>query len=89
MTRSDVRDYGTVFMAGALFDAILSLDVVWTSHFNVGGVIATTITTTFLSYLAFDRIMDHGSANWYKVTALALGSATGAAIVTAFGSIIA
>lgn len=81
-------DYVILFLAGMSWDAILSVDTIFTANFNALGAAATTITVTYLGYLTFARIAEYDAlvekmkVNWLKVTALAAGSGIGAGITT-------
>ena len=82
MPISPVKEYTLIFLAGALWDAILSLDTIFTSHFNSTGVFLSTITMTLLPYALLERILENGKTNWSKAITLALGSGCGALVAT-------
>jgi hypothetical protein len=70
--------YFAVFMLGACWDAVLSMDVIVTSQFSLVGVFITTMLSTLLPYMAFDRVRSGMELDWKKIWVLALGSAVGA-----------
>lgn len=80
--RSNARDYVVIFCAGLAWDAILSVDTIFTANFSAWGAALTTAAVTLLSYYMYDRIVENMRVNWWKVVTLASGSAVGAGLTT-------
>lgn len=76
------RDYVIIFAAGTAWDAILSIDTIFTANFAAVGAALTTMSVTLLSYAMYDRIIENMKVNWLKVWTLAAGSAVGAGVTT-------
>lgn len=80
--RGSTLEYVLIFLAGSAWDALASLDTIFTSHFSVSWVFFSSVALTLLGYSIFDRIIEDAKVSWPKVWALSLGSGLGAAITS-------
>lgn len=82
MRRNSRWDFVLIFAAGFVWDALLSVDTIWTAHFSAIGASFSTISVTMLSYFMYDRIREETGVNWRKAWTLAIGSGLGAGTAT-------
>lgn len=65
------------FFLGVVWDAILALDIIFTSNKQPFGASMTTLVLTVISFKVYSRIVGDGKLKWVELVALALGSAIG------------
>lgn len=73
----------TIFTVCVAWEAMLSFDTIFTSHFSIMPTGATSFANVMLSYLLFDAVVDDSIISWSKAWAAALGAAVGGMMGTA------
>lgn len=79
---TDWKDCLILFGAGAVWDAILTADVVVTAQLKIPWAMATTAAITIISFSVYDRVIGRAGVDKRRLAILAAGSAFGAGITT-------
>jgi uncharacterized membrane protein YfcA len=74
------RAYAVIFVVSAIWEAMLSFDTVFTSHFSILPVGVTSLLNVVLSYGMFERIVENAKVNQKKMWTFAIGAAVGAMV---------
>jgi hypothetical protein len=72
------------FIIGILWDAIVTLDVIFTAQINPLGSAITTLILTLLSFFMYSKLIDNGEMRKKEVFSLAFGSAVGTYFMVLF-----
>ena len=79
-----IRDYGKMFVGGFVWDAVITLDVLFTANRQYFAVAATTFAITVISATLYDKVLRQDGLHRGRLLALATGSAIGAALMVRF-----
>ena len=80
-----VKDYLIVFCIGFVWDAILTLDILYTAQLRVIALMSTTFLITVISYLVWPKLYSiKDGIKKDMVFVLASGSAAGAGVTILF-----
>jgi len=74
------KGHAVIFVVSAIWEAMLSFDTVFTSHFSLVPVGVTSLMNVVLSYGMFERIVEDSRVNKGKMWTFAAGAAVGAMI---------
>lgn len=81
ISRAERKRLALLFLAGVVWDGVITMDVVFTSHLMIGWAMVTTFAITVISATAYQTIIGEQGGKILRVLSLALGSAIGAGAV--------
>jgi hypothetical protein len=79
-----IRDYAKLFVGGFLWDAVITLDVLFTAEKRYLAVAATTFAITVISATVYEKVLKRDGLDRKRLIALATGSGIGAALMVRF-----
>lgn len=77
-----------IFVVCLLWDLMLSFDTIFTAHFNIPQVGATSYLNVWLGYLLFDAVVEDSIISYSKAQAAALGAGAGGMLGTAIAKML-
>lgn len=79
--RAERKRLALLFLAGFVWDAVITLDVLFTSQIVIPGAMVTTFAITIISATAYQTIIGDQGGKVPRILSLAAGSAVGAGLI--------